>query len=359
MRPLPLLLLSLLLCAPLARAHDADLLIVYAERAPGQSPDSVEVRERVTLTPGTLALLVPADADGSGAVEQADLDARAVALGLGVWDAMPLSAGGAACERLETAAQLRPSFVELSARFRCAGGELVQRFTLLSVLPQNYRVVLAGGEGAAQPQRFADAASPTLLLWAPAGAAAPGAVPGLLGWVRLGVHHIFAGVDHLAFLLALLLVGGSARRVLAMVTAFTVAHSLTLGATALGFIALDAGRTRWVEAAIAASIVYVALENLLLRDHAHRALLTFLFGLVHGFGFASVLSGYGLGDSVATGLLGFNLGVELGQAVVVLALLPLVRWVQRRPRLDLWQLRVVSVALALAGSYWLVERTLG
>jgi hypothetical protein len=355
MRPLLLLpALLLLLAAPPVRAHDADLLVVHVQRTPAAA-GAVEVRERVTLTAGTLALLVPADADGSGAVEQADLDARAAALGLGVWDAMPLSAGGVPCERLETAAQLRPTFVELSARFACAQGELAQRFTLLSVLPDNYRVVMAGEEGAAQPQRFADARSPTLLLTSPL----PAPVRGLLGWVRLGVHHIFAGVDHLAFLLALLLVGGSARRVLATVTAFTVAHSLTLGATALGFIVLDAERTRWVEAAIAASIVYVALENLLLKEHAHRALLTFLFGLVHGFGFASVLSGYGLGDAVATGLLGFNLGVELGQAGVVLALLPLVRWVQRRPRLDLWQLRVVSVALALAGSYWLVERTLG
>jgi hypothetical protein len=184
-------------------------------------------------------------------------------------------------------------------------------------------------------------------------------VQGLLGWVRLGVHHIFVGADHLAFLLALLLVGGSLKRVLLMVTAFTVAHSLTLGATALGFIVLDVERTRWVEAAIAASIVYVALENLLLREHTHRALLTFLFGLVHGFGFASVLAGYGLGDAVATGLLGFNLGVELGQAVVVLALLPLVRWVQRRPGLAVWNVRVVSAGLALVGSYWLVERTVG
>jgi len=144
-----------------------------------------------------------------------------------------------------------------------------------------------------------------------------------------------------------------------MVTAFTLAHSLTLGAAALGFVALDAERTRWVEAAIAASIIYVAVENLVLREHRHRALVTFLFGLVHGFGFASVLSGYGLGRSVATGPLGFNLGVELGQALVVLALLPLVRLVQRRPALNAWSVRGVSAGLVLVGSYWLLERTLG
>jgi hypothetical protein len=184
-------------------------------------------------------------------------------------------------------------------------------------------------------------------------------VSGFGGWVGLGVKHIFEGIDHLAFLLALLLVGGTLRRVLLMVTAFTVAHSLTLGATALGFITLEAGAARWVEALIALSIIYVAVENLVLRQHRHRALITFLFGLVHGFGFASVLRGYGLGEAVVSGLLGFNLGVELGQAVVVAALLPLVRMAQRRPAFHLRAVRVLSVLLLTSGGYWLVERALG
>ena len=141
-----------------------------------------------------------------------------------------------------------------------------------------------------------------------------------------------------------------------MVTAFTVAHSLTLGATALGFILLDGARTRWVEAAIAVSIIYVAAENLVLREHRHRALLTFLFGLVHGFGFASVLSAYGLGAQVASGLFGFNLGVELGQAVIVTALLPLVRLIRRRPKVHLWTVRALSTVILSAGAWWLFER---
>jgi hypothetical protein len=147
--------------------------------------------------------------------------------------------------------------------------------------------------------------------------------------------------------------------VLLLVTAFTVAHSLTLGATALGFILLDESRTRWVEAAIAASIVWVAVENLVLREPRHRLVLTFLFGLVHGFGFASVLSGYGLGDEVVTGLLGFNLGVELGQAAVVAVLFPLVRLVQRRPRVYQRTVRALSLLILAAGGYWLFERVVG
>ncbi|NOJ82437.1 HupE/UreJ family protein, partial [Myxococcus xanthus] len=175
----------------------------------------------------------------------------------------------------------------------------------------------------------------------------------------LGVRHIFEGVDHLAFLLAVLLVGGSWRRVLLLVTSFTVAHSLTLGAAALGWVVLDGVQARWVEAAIAASIIYVAVENLVLREHRHRVLVTFLFGLIHGFGFAGVLAGYGLGESVVTALLGFNVGVELGQAVVVAVLLPVLRMVQRRPALHTRAVRGLSIGILAAGGYWMVERALG
>ena len=114
-----------------------------------------------------------------------------------------------------------------------------------------------------------------------------------------------------------------------------------------------------MEAAIAVSIIYVAVENLVLREHRHRALLTFLFGLVHGFGFASVLRGYGLGDAVVPGLLGFNLGRGAGQAVVVAVCCPLVRLAQRRPAVHLRTVRVLSSVILAAGGYWLVERALG
>ncbi|QRK06901.1 HupE/UreJ family protein [Archangium violaceum] len=347
--------LALLLLVGSAGAHDADILYAQLWRPETGKP---EVRERLTLTADTLALLIPADADGNGALSQADLDARAQALAVGIWDAIPLSAQGRPCTRTSTTARVREAFVELGATFTCAPGELRQRFTLLSLLPPNYKVVLGSYVQGEQGQRFADATQPTLVVSEP-GHPERQAVSGLLAWIGLGLTHIFEGIDHLAFLLALLLVGGSWRRVLLLVTAFTVAHSLTLGATALGFILLDDTRTRWVEAAIAVSIIWVALENLLLREHRHRALLTFLFGLVHGFGFASVLSGYGLGDSMVTGLFGFNLGVELGQAAVVAVLLPLVRLVQRRSVLHQRTVRGLSLLILSAGGYWFLERALG
>jgi hypothetical protein len=344
--------LALVLAAAVAHAHDADILYAQLHRAQAGSP---EVRALLTMTASTLSLVLPADADGDGAVSQADLDARRAALEVGLWDALPLTAGGAPCTRKEHAARLRETYVELTATFVCPPGPLRQTYTLLSLLPPNYRVVLgAYGEGGGQ--LFADALHPSLEIPERGGSSSGPFAPGLGGWIQLGMKHIFQGIDHLAFLIALLLVGGSLKRVLWMVTSFTVAHSLTLGATALGFILLDAERARWVEAAIAVSIIYVAAENLVLREHRHRALITFFFGLVHGFGFASALSAYGLGEQVATGLLGFNLGVELGQATLVLALLPVVRLIQRRPTVNRWTVRVLSTVILFSGAWWLMQR---
>jgi hypothetical protein len=342
--------LVLCLLAGGADAHDADILYAQLWRP---EAGGAEVRERITLTADTLARLVPADADEDGVVSQADLDARERALTVGIWDAIPLSAGGQPCARTAQSARVREGYVELGAAFSCAPGELRQRFSLLAVLPATYKVVLGGALQGEQGQRFADAVQPTLVV---SEEARPEAASGLAGWVGLGITHILGGADHLAFLLAVLLVGGGTRRVLLLVTAFTVAHSLTLGATALGWLLLDDGLTRWVEAAIAASILWVAVENLVRRAPRHRVAVTFLFGLVHGLGFASVLSGYGLGDSVVGGLFGFNLGVELGQAAVVAVLLPLLRILQRRPVPHRRTVRSLSLFLGLTALYWLLVR---
>ncbi|AKF81990.1 hypothetical protein MFUL124B02_24800 [Myxococcus fulvus 124B02] len=353
------LLAGLLLSAHAASAHDADILYTQVRRTPDARAS--EVRQVLTMTAATLGRLVPAgvDADSDGALSQAELDARPDALLSGVWDVLPLTAGGEPCARTAQAARARHTFVELTATFTCPEGRLRQRYGVLSVLPSGYRVILGSvGEGGAPGALFAEAGQPSLDIPGP-GEVSSSAIGGFLGWVGLGMRHIFEGVDHLVFLLAVLLVGGGFKRVLLLVTSFTVAHSLTLGATALGWVVLDGERARWVEAAIALSIIYVAVENLVLREHRHRALVTFLFGLVHGFGFASVLAGYGLGDSVVKGLLGFNLGVELGQALVVAVLLPPLRMLQRRPRAHLGTVRVLSVGILAAGGYWMVQRALG
>ncbi len=262
-----------------ALAHDADLVSAVVRQGEGGAVD-----ETLTLTAPTLGLLAPLDVDRDGALTQAELDQRREALAAGVWDSVPLFTPQGTCARGETAAAIRDGYVELRARFRCPPGPLRQTFQILSVLPPNYRVVVGRVEGgAAKGERFARGNEQTIDLFDPAPSSArpaAGSGPeGFAGWVALGVGHIFGGIDHLAFLLALLLVSGSWRRVLALVTTFTVAHSITLGATALGFVPLGAAAQRWVEALIALSIVAVAAENLLVKAPRHRVPMVFGFGL--------------------------------------------------------------------------------
>ena len=173
-------------------------------------------------------------------------------------------------------------------------------------------------------------------------------------FVLLGVEHILTGYDHLLFLLALLLRGGRLVSLLKIITAFTLAHSVTLAVAVLGLVAIP---DRLVESVIAASIVWVAMENLILREApSQRWLVSFLFGLVHGFGFAAALTPLKLpGWNLAKALLGFNLGVEAGQALVVLFLLPLLVWMRGAT----WEPRAVraaSLGVAVVGLAWFVQR---
>lgn len=169
----------------------------------------------------------------------------------------------------------------------------------------------------------------------------------------LGVEHIWTGYDHLLFLFAVLLAGGGLARLAAIVTSFTVAHSITLGAAATGLVHLPVAP---VEAVIALSIVYVAAENILGRGADRRALVTFGFGLIHGFGFASVLAETALpAGEVVIPLLAFNLGVEAGQLAVLLAVLPLLAMMQRGPRANAVKV-ALSALIALCGAAWAFER---
>jgi hypothetical protein len=177
------------------------------------------------------------------------------------------------------------------------------------------------------------------------------------GFVTLGIEHILTGYDHMLFLLSLLMLGGSLRSLIKVVTAFTLAHSVTLSLAVLNIVALP---SRWVESAIALSIVYVAAENVWRGSTSLRGrwLVTFVFGLVHGLGFASALREMHLPQAnVAASLVGFNLGVEIGQiAVVSLAYLALdvLRNRTWAPSFRQW----VSVATALVGFVWFVQRAL-
>lgn len=183
-------------------------------------------------------------------------------------------------------------------------------------------------------------------------------------YLRHGAWHIWIGYDHILFLLSLLLpavLAASLRpamaQVLKVVTAFTLAHSVTLTLATLQVATLP---SRPVEAAIAASVVAAALNNLFPLVQGRLWLAAFAFGLVHGFGFAGVLAGLGLPQGAAAlALAGFNIGVEAGQLAIVAVFLPLA-WLMRAS----WLYRRVllpggSVAIALVGVGWLAERALG
>lgn len=175
------------------------------------------------------------------------------------------------------------------------------------------------------------------------------------GW---GLEHIFIGVDHLAFLAALLVAAGGVGSLVRIVTSFTVAHSLTLLVSAMGWIHVS---PRVTEAMIAASIVYVAAENFFIKGDQHRWVLTFAFGLVHGLGFAGVLREKLIDLEGRVGpILWFNLGVELGQVAIVLGLYPALAWVRRRPEGPHRRLvHVFSSLIFLLGMAWLMERMAG
>jgi hydrogenase/urease accessory protein HupE len=177
-------------------------------------------------------------------------------------------------------------------------------------------------------------------------------------FIPSGVHHIMIGPDHILFLVGLLLLGGSLRRLVAIVTMFTVGHSITLSLAALDIVNL----APWlVEPAIALSIVVVGADNLLQRKEQGRDLRAWVagaFGLVHGFGFANVLREFGLPqEALGWSLFSFNVGVELGQLAIVLVVASALALMRRRlPAADKWVVTGGSVVVIAAGGYWFVER---
>lgn len=176
-------------------------------------------------------------------------------------------------------------------------------------------------------------------------------------YLALGFGHIIpGGLDHVLFVLGLYLFGRRWRPLLLQVSAFTVAHTITLGLAASGAVSLD---PRIVEPLIALSIAWVAVENLLRRSGgmALRTAVVFAFGLLHGLGFAGVLGQLGLpAGAFLPALLGFNIGVELGQLTVVGLAFVAVGWARDKPWYRAWIVRPASTLIAAAGIWWLVAR---
>ncbi|GAM16212.1 hypothetical protein SAMD00020551_4400 [Mesobacillus selenatarsenatis SF-1] len=174
-----------------------------------------------------------------------------------------------------------------------------------------------------------------------------------LSFFKLGMSHILTGYDHLLFLFALLLRKQTFKQYALIVTSFTVAHSITLSLAVLGIMDLP---SKFVESMIALSIIYVAVENIFRKEVSHRWGLTFVFGLIHGLGFANILQEMNLSKgNLASALVSFNIGIEVVQIMIVLLLLPLLTYLHRLKDSSKY-IKYGSIVIILFGAFWLFER---
>ena len=183
-----------------------------------------------------------------------------------------------------------------------------------------------------------------------------GALAVMQTFIPSGIHHIMIGPDHILFLIGLLLLGGSWKQLVKIVTAFTIGHSITLSLAALNVVNPP---PQIIEPAIALSIVFVGADNLVRGSGRDlRAWAALVFGLVHGFGFANVLREFGLPDeALGWSLFSFNFGVEIGQLVIVLLVASLLALIRRRSAPLGYRIAYAgSVVVIAAGAYWFVER---
>ena len=323
-----------------------------------------------------------------------------------------LSTPDGVCETVEgpTALAARPGWSAHEWRVACPTGapRTLESAILLDAAPSHLHFVRARGQVGEIRERVLSGREPT---WEPFAAAASGKAgdTGLAGYVWLGMEHIASGVDHLAFLVALILLAASLGELATLVTGFTVAHSATLALAALGVLRPDAaavealigfsvalvcaenawllaGRGKLVPAAVTLALVGLAglatrgvgllapsvLLGLALFSACHfgmlsrvdrparlRALVAFAFGLVHGFGFAAILGELELPrERLVSALFGFNAGVELGQLAIVIAVWPLLRAVSklRGGRAGVVVAEVGSAAVCALGVFWFVSR---
>jgi HupE / UreJ protein. len=232
----------------------------------------------------------------------------------------------------------------------------------LALLQPGHRQFLSiqGADGNVLAERLLSANSDTVTIQMNPADSKPAAVVrnnSFADFLAMGVKHIWTGYDHLLFLFGLLIVTRNFASSFKIITCFTIAHSITLAVATLSAIQFS---SRIVEPLIAASIVYVGIENLIRGDDPKgRWLLTFAFGLIHGFGFASVLRELGVGSNgsgMAVPLVAFNLGVEIGQIAIAALVLPMIWKLRAKPVFLIRWVPACSVLVALLGGYWFVQR---
>lgn len=353
-------ILAVLLGAIPGRAHDPGLSTVEVDAR------AVSFSIVTGLSPADALHLLPAEsrpASDAGADALPALRDAWVEAGRELWEVR--SHGEVVLPRESLVQVNAADAVTFETVFPPLRGRVVLRSLKLPQLPPGHRqfILVADANGSTVAKKLLSAADPGIevdLDPLPAGepsAHRPQAVFG--DFVKLGVEHIAMGYDHLLFLLGLLVVCRRFASMAVIVSCFTIAHSLTLGLATLQIVNLP---SRLVEATIAASIVFVGVENLLRRGGEPRGrwALTFGFGLIHGFGFASVLRELGVGqdDGAVLGpLFAFNLGVEIGQIAIAALVLPLLGLLRRNAVWDRWITFAISALVSGAGLYWLLART--
>jgi hydrogenase/urease accessory protein HupE len=368
----------LLWAAVSLRAHD-----------PGISTVQVEVRADALVlvngfAPADAAMFLPPEKRTEGSWSEAEFEAAKPGLSAiapGLWR---VKVDGREVGPATSLVQLLPGDnVSFEYRFDLSKmpGTVTLEATRLGELPTTHRqfLILADVRGSTLAKKLLSGRDPVLEadLRGPTVGTAETAMPGtpaataspvppapaesgtFWGFLKLGVEHIWTGYDHLLFLFALLIVCSRFGSIVGIISCFTLAHSITLAAATLEWVEVP---SHWVEPAIAASIVYVGLENLWLRGREPKArwALTFCFGLIHGFGFAGVLRDLGLGrgqDGIALPLFSFNLGVELGQIAVAAIVLPGLWQLRKKPEFVRRGVPALSILVTLAGFYWLLDRT--
>ena len=344
--------------------------------------DDGRIEQRLDVALRDLDRDLDLDADGDGALSWRELRTRWQAFERLADETVSISVDGVPCRRIVSDAPALDEHVDgryavLRTTLRCAGAAAP------ATLAIDYRLFAASDPTHRGIARIdvAGAPAPLTRVLVPGDAAAtlalgrPAAAAGLAragAFFAEGLHHIAIGADHLLFLVTLLMVAvwrrsddgwvpraaasSAWREALRLVTAFTVAHSLTLGLAAAGVLAPP---SRWVESLIAASVLVAALDNLRPFLPGPRWMTVAAFGVVHGFGFAGPLQDLGLrGGDLALPLLGFNLGVEAGQLIVVVLLLPLALWLRAADAYRRWVVRPGSAGVALLALLWTVERSL-
>lgn len=297
---------------------------------------------------------------GSGEVNRVALAVMAPSVLTYIGDHVAVFAGRQQCAPRPGTALPADTHVLVTVAWTCPldGGELRYRATLFHDVDPTARHLAIIATESGERELALDSRAPEVAL----SGAGSSALQVVGRFVQAGIEHIFLGYDHIAFLAAIVLWAQRLWPVIKIVTAFTIAHSITLSLAALQIVVFPSAI---VEPAIAATIIFVAVENFFSRNVDGRWRVTFVFGLIHGFGFASALQEIGLPANAAVpALAAFNIGVEIGQVVIVALIFPLLLWSDRighraaaRNGRHPAVVYFCSAAILSAGLYWLMVRT--